>query len=668
MRSTFSGLNTMVRGIIANQISQETVGHNITNATTEGYSRQAVNLVTTKAIEHSGLYGEVLIGSGVDTNSVIRARDVYADRNYWQENSTDNYLKAMQKQYDKIEAVFNDTTNETIQSALQSFYQAWQTLSDSASNSSSRLSVINQGANLADRIKTAAFELRTQINEIYTDISLGIGRMNEMLGQMTELNKNIFSAEATGANANDLRDQRDLLVDKLTEYININVYENEKGMYVLVSNGVSLVNGGNKLTLEMTEPQANKEYGVTDFDVVIAESQVEFLDHEYITKDREIPYSLINGSLRADFEAINECKKYIDDLANMASFLLSDFNEQHQQGSGIDTPRTSGLNFFGDSKTLYEWTTLQRTDGSGNIINYQALVGTQYADTLSAKGYEVKQNPNYGVNDPNYNYVAVRVDGGTVTSAATEIKKIDAINALSVNTQLTNPGGEAFVAASSYGYELNANNQPRVYTSLPSGYTQGTTYTYNEPDATNPNATIQTTLTGYNNNNGDPADKMARVNVVRIDNSTTPPTTTTVSDGYYHLLLNGTGDGANAVMLGTLFNLDMSKTPKYDNTATNPAVNEIKRAIGTVSLNAYYNHAMTNLGNDAETYDSKVEAQEEIMTQITEWRESTAGVNWNQELTNMIMFQQGYMSCARCLTTMDEMLDKLINGTGVVGR
>jgi flagellar hook-associated protein 1 FlgK len=130
---------------------------------------------------------------------------------------------------------------------------------------------------------------------------------------------------------------------------------------------------------------------------------------------------------------------------------------------------------------------------------------------------------------------------------------------------------------------------------------------------------------------------------------------------------NGTGDGYNSVMIGTLFNLDMSKTPKYSATATT-AVNEAQRAIGTISLNAYYNFAMTNLGSDAETYDSKVEAQEEIMTQVTEWRESTAGVNWNQELTNMIMFQQGYMSCARCLTTMDEMLDKLINGTGVVGR
>ena len=111
----------------------------------------------------------------------------------------------------------------------------------------------------------------------------------------------------------------------------------------------------------------------------------------------------------------------------------------------------------------------------------------------------------------------------------------------------------------------------------------------------------------------------------------------------------------------------MTKTPKYDKEAT-AAANEAKRAIGTISLNAYYNKAMTQLGSNAEAMDAKVKAQDEVVSQIVEWRETTAGVNWNEELTNMIMFQQGFSACSRCLTTMDEMLDRLINSTGVVGR
>ena len=56
------------------------------------------------------------------------------------------------------------------------------------------------------------------------------------------------------------------------------------------------------------------------------------------------------------------------------------------------------------------------------------------------------------------------------------------------------------------------------------------------------------------------------------------------------------------------------------------------------------------------------------MTQIEQWRQSTSGVDWNEELTNMLKFQTGYGACSRVLTSMDEMLDKLINGTGMVGR
>ncbi len=77
---------------------------------------------------------------------------------------------------------------------------------------------------------------------------------------------------------------------------------------------------------------------------------------------------------------------------------------------------------------------------------------------------------------------------------------------------------------------------------------------------------------------------------------------------------------------------------------------------------------MAHLANESEATDTKASEQDDIMTQVESWRSSTAGVDWNEELTNMLMFQKGYSACSRCLTTMDEMLDKLINGTGMVGR
>ena len=100
MRATFSGLNTMVRGIMANQLALDTTGHNITNAGTEGYSRQTVNLATTYSEQRAGLHGNVMVGTGVDALAVERARNIYADIQLRYVNYT---LKGMDDTFDSLD-------------------------------------------------------------------------------------------------------------------------------------------------------------------------------------------------------------------------------------------------------------------------------------------------------------------------------------------------------------------------------------------------------------------------------------------------------------------------------------------------------------------------------------------------------------------------------------
>ena len=123
--------------------------------------------------------------------------------------------------------------------------------------------------------------------------------------------------------------------------------------------------------------------------------------------------------------------------------------------------------------------------------------------------------------------------------------------------------------------------------------------------------------------------------------------------------VNGTGEGTNAVELSKLFNIDQAETMNPRGTT---------RAISDISINQYYNGMMSQLGADAENVDKTLKQQDDLMTQIEQWRQSTSGVDWNEELTNMLKFQTGYGACSRVLTSMDEMLDRLINSTGVVGR
>ena len=587
MRSTFSGLNTMVRGVFANQLSLDTVGHNITNASTEGYSRQSVNQAATRAQEVPSLYGGALVGTGVDAMSIMRARNVYADKQFWAETSTHEYYKAEQVNYDKLEVIFDDSDNTGIKDAMDAFYAAWSALSKDASADSSRVTVIEKGNIFADKMSTVASQLQDQINAQYDDMRIHLAEVNDINDQIVELNKNISGAEAVGAQANDLRDQRDLLVDKLSAYMNVNIYEDDKGMYTVVSNGISMVNGINKLTLEMSDPYVNTDYGINDYSIIIKESGVAFIPQ--------------NGELKAEFDTIAEDKGYIDSLADMAAFMMTTFNTMHQQGAGIDgtdgnigpynntttyTGPSYGINFFGDNNTVYTWD-----------ANNHCVVATEYTNATIARSLSYTQTVVSGTT-----IYRPSVDITGTVNSTTNLKGINILNAMSINSKLTEVGGTSLVAARKLSVEQDVSSTGAYLTT-------------------------------------------------------------------YSVKADGSKDGTNAVNLSTLFNLASDNvTTTADVTYSGTAVNMNSRAINDISLNAYYQSVMSQLGTDANSVDIKESAQDDLITQIVNWRSSTSGVDWNEELTNMIMFQKGYSACSRCLTTMDEMLDRLINSTGTVGR
>lgn len=563
MQSTFSGLNTMVNGIYTQRLGLNTVGHNISNSNTEGYSRQTAHAAATPSSEVYTLAGASQVGNGSTVTSVIRARDIYADRQYWKENSTDGYYNGKANNYAKIESIFNDSDNSGVQNAMEKFYQAWQDCSTTASSDTSRQNVINAGQNFAQSLQIAAKQTKEQIDSLYDDISLSVVKMNRLMGQVVELNKNIAGIEATGAHANDLRDQRDLIVDQLTAMTDITVYESANGMYTLVSNGTTLVNGITKVDLEMSAPKNNTTYSLSDYDIMI--------------KQTGTVYTPGNGELKAQFEAVAEDKGYIDQVANMAAFMFTTMNDQHKAGYGIDGSKdkpfgnanakdnaTTGLNFYGESDKAFQWD----------------------AKTGKLAVYDVK------------------------TGAKEELSGMQILEILTVNSELTATDGHKKLATRSGERDTDGK---LLYQAAAGGTTTDVTQ----------------------------AKKDAKGNPLPVD-------------------VNGTGDGSNAVWIAALFNCERDKT--------SPEVNGTDRLIGNGSLYSYYNTSMTTMGSDASNMNGRVKFQSGVMDQVENLRSSTNGVNWDEELSNMITFQQGYSACSRCLSAMDECLDKLINGTGTVGR
>lgn len=606
MQSTFSGLNTMVNGIYTQRLGLNTVGHNISNSNTEGYSRQTAHAAATPSSEVYTLAGASQVGNGSTVTSVIRARDIYADRQYWKENSTDGYYNGKANNYAKIESIFNDSDNSGVQDAMEKFYQAWQDCSTTASSDTSRQNVINAGQNFAQSLQIAAKQTKEQIDSLYDDISLSVVKMNRLMGQVVELNKNIAGIEATGAHANDLRDQRDLIVDQLTSMTDITVYESANGMYTLVSNGTTLVNGITKVDLEMSAPKNNTTYSLSDYDIMI--------------KQTGTVYTPGNGELKAQFEAVAEDKGYIDQVANMAAFMFTTMNDQHKAGYGIDGSKdkpfdnanakdnaTTGLNFYGESDKAFQWD----------------------AKTGKLAMYDVK------------------------TGAKEELSGMQILEILTVNSELTATDGHKKLATRS-GERDDAGNL--LFKTATGTTTKISTTTQAEAQTDKNGDVLYMALDGGTTTNVKLAKKDANGDPlflhkdVEIDDHGNP----------LPVDVNGTGDGSNAVWIAALFNCERDKT--------SPEVNGTDRLIGNGSLYSYYNTSMTTMGSDASNMNGRVKFQSGVMDQVENLRSSTNGVNWDEELSNMITFQQGYSACSRCLSAMDECLDKLINGTGTVGR
>lgn len=660
MRSTFAGLNTMYRGIVSNQASLETVGHNITNAGTDGYSRQKVNQAATSAQTIYTTFGPSQMGTGNDVLSIMRARNVYADKQYWKENATNSYYEMKQVNYDKLEAIFNDTDDTGIMSSVEAFYKSWVDLSANASTTSNRVTVIEMAKTVIDRINTGARQVQDQIDAEYEDMKINVNSINDLTDQIVTLNKNIAAVEATGSYANDLRDKRDLLTDELSTYFNVSVTEDkETGAYTIVSNGVSVVSGFSCLHFEMADRVMNRRYGIADYTLKIKETQSAFLPAD--------------GILLAKMENVGECKNYLDDLSNMAAFLMTNFNDQHRLGYGIGgsdiDPEITNINFFGDKDKYYYWDPDQERvlaltkNVGGEAETYDDKIGievikmlsvnkqlterdgTNYVSAATGK-YIVQINPDTDqpIIDPNtgkpadvvvetYTNILKEVDPNT--GQLIIIYKVDP----NTGNIEKDPNTGKPIPETIAGFDTREEAEAGVK-GLPAGTPELGKYDV-AYDATTEQTTITTEVVTIKYNKA----------TKKWDRTVTTSTAIREKDA-------GTADGTNAVDVSTLFNQVQGKCTDTKSI----------RPIGSISLEAYYNASMSGLGASAEAMDNLVEAQGIIMLQVENWRSSTAGVNWNEELTNMITFQTGYAACSRCLTTMDEMLDRLINNTGVVGR
>ncbi len=236
--SSFYGLQTSLRGLLAQQRLLDTTGHNIANASTQGYSRQEASLVASPALEipAGGIAGGsgAHLGSGVDVQSFRRVRDQFIDLQYRGQNTNLGEWKARATSLSQAEGSLSEPGENGINQQLSEFWDAWSDLANANGNdvNAAKQAVVEKGAALTDAFNSVRSQIDLVKNQSYAEYSdltrpaspgdAG-GEVAQIATQIADLNDTIKRFITTGDVPNDLLDRRDLLLDQLSEYGQISV-------------------------------------------------------------------------------------------------------------------------------------------------------------------------------------------------------------------------------------------------------------------------------------------------------------------------------------------------------------------------------------------------------------------------------------------------------------
>lgn len=328
MSAGFLGLNTALSGLFANQRSLGIVSHNIANANTEGYSRQVMN---TKAYQPQVLPGGMgTLGVGVDVTAVKQIRDNYLDFKYRVESSVKGEWDARSSVLTELEGIFNEPSDSSIAELMDQYYESLQSLQKNPENLTARTLVRQNTIALSEgtrRISTMLKDLQADLNFQFKS---AVGEVNSLADQIAKLNETIYKSELEGGIANDTRDQRNVLVDKLSELVNVDYYEDEQNRFYVLVGGQQLVAHYRSDTLELV-PRDQKVN--PDDDAEIMDVQWSNGNKLNLSSGKLLGLKDVRDNIGGDKKGI---PYYVDKLNEFIDTFSSTFNSIHEGGYGLD--------------------------------------------------------------------------------------------------------------------------------------------------------------------------------------------------------------------------------------------------------------------------------------------------------------------------------------------
>ncbi|WP_109127412.1 flagellar hook-associated protein FlgK [Dyella sp. C11] len=609
-------------GLNAAQVALTTVGNNISNVNTTGYSRQTVS--QTEAISATG--GNYTIGSGVNVQSVQRAYSDFLTQALWSSNSS------MQRAttYNNLATTLNSSLSASgnLQTALDNFYGSFSTVANTPGVASSRQSLLGNAGQLVTTFNTLAQQFTAQQSQVNSQISTTVNSINNVASNLANVNAQIHAA---GNNVpNDLLDQRDNLVQTLSGYMGISAYtESDGSISVYASSGQALVSGDKSFALQT----ANNQYDATRTEVLDSTGTV-------------ISGQISGGTLGAllDYRS-NVLDGVQNQLGQAAVALASSVNGQ--QAKGLDLNGNQGGAMFSVPSPAVLPSNLNKGSASvsASISNVSQLTGSDYVLSYDGSNWSMKTTAGQNVAmtaNPDGTYSA---DGMTLSLSGTaqagdsfQIQPTrQAANGLALT--MTDPNGIAAAAA------LNA-------TAAKANTGTGSISSVTVTDPTNTALLSGATLSFPSGSSYQVTDSSGNVlasgsytagQTISANGWSVTPTGTPASGDSFAIGANSNGlnDTSNALALAGLAD---AKVLNGGTQSIVDAYGTLTTTIGTVGSNA-----STNLTTQTSLYNQAMSAQQ-----------SVSGVNLDEEAANMVKFQQAYQASAQVISTAQTLFSSLI--------
>ncbi len=712
MSSPSSILNVGRWALFASQAALQVTGENIANVDTEGYARRRVVLEEGPGID----YYPGQIGTGVRATQIMRSFDEFVELQYYSEAAKSSRWEALDSTLGSVEALFNESKENGISGAISAYFNSWNDLTQDPSGYASRLQVVNQATTLSGLLNQADTSLAVMQDRVELLIDETVKTANQLMEDIAELNRQINIHHIEGSNTpNSLYDKRDLLVRSLGETIDINYIDNGRGEVTITTlAGQVLVDGQDHFLLEYSAGETTKDlYHSSTFDGELYyegndtyEYTLEFVDPANLGNEGAALGMVSNGSAAAQFRvSLDGGNTWLTDENGDVKYFYARPEDGKVQvenldiwfGTSADPAAAPAQNFTaGDrftivpKKALY-W--VRNTSHKENItpqifqsgedntrrvrggtlaayFNFHDDYVGKYRDKLDTFTENLIWNVNrlhsQGTGQETYSFM-----NGTYSVDHTDMALGSDSTGLYFNRRLQSGSSMMYVYNTSTG---NLASGAALDWSAAAGQQNFNPDVHTLSDAAAAiNRTFNGALTATLVNNQLRIEAQSGYNFAFGTDSTgiyaalglntffkgTDAGSIAVCD---HLgsdldhLATGHVNGAGEMNSGDITTAQLL----YDVKDMEMAFVTFQEGSTTSTLLEYYNGLVTNVGRDVANVSYNKDYTKALTDNLNDRQQSMAGVNLDEEMTNLVMYQHAYTAAAKLITTADEMLQTVL--------